>query len=240
MKSPDLNLLIHFDALMTCRAVSRAAEQVGVSQPAMSAALSRLRKLFNDPLLVREGTNGSRRRRRLALHLEFQPLLARWRRATGPRETLRPPRNGARVLDVRDRLYAVHPDAARAPRAGARRAHVHLRVMPARLQHGLSMLDTNRVELLAGYFPDPSQNLRARFLYDEPAVCIVREQHPCLRRRWNLDAYLRYPHVDLSAHTRLLQQRHRPHAAGDGPPADGGGHLVQLPWSGPASLRPRS
>src|SRR5262245_32847239 len=68
MKSPDLNLLIHFDALMTCRAVSRAAEQVGVSQPAMSAALSRLRKLFNDPLLIREGTQWQPTPHATALH----------------------------------------------------------------------------------------------------------------------------------------------------------------------------
>lgn len=201
MKFPDLNLLIHFDALMTCRAISRAAEQVGVSQPAMSAALSRLRKLFNDPLLVREGTHWQPTPQALALHLEFQPLLARWQRATGPRETF-DPRVTARTFSLYATDYMqftlmprVLPDLARdAP-------HLHLRVMPARLQHGLSMLDTNHVELLAGYFPDPAQNLRARFLYDEPAVCIVREQHPCLRRRWNLDAYLRYPHVDLSAHT---------------------------------------
>lgn len=42
----DLNLLAAFDALMSERSVTRAAAQVGVSQPAMSAALSRLRKRF--------------------------------------------------------------------------------------------------------------------------------------------------------------------------------------------------
>ena len=51
----DLNLLVAFDALMNERSVSRAAEQVNVGQPAMSAALARLRKLFDDPVLVREG-----------------------------------------------------------------------------------------------------------------------------------------------------------------------------------------
>ena len=51
----DLNLLVAFDALMQERNVSRAAEQLNVGQPAMSAALARLRKLFDDPVLVREG-----------------------------------------------------------------------------------------------------------------------------------------------------------------------------------------
>ena len=49
----DLNLLVAFDALMSERNVTRAAIQVGVSQPAMSAALSRLRALLGDPLFQR-------------------------------------------------------------------------------------------------------------------------------------------------------------------------------------------
>jgi DNA-binding transcriptional LysR family regulator len=201
MKHPDLNLLVHFDALMTCRAVSRAAEQVGVSQPAMSAALSRLRRLFNDPLLVREGTQWQPTPHAMALHLEFQPMLARWQRATGPRQDFEPAMT-ARTFSLYATDYMQFTLLPRVLPALAKDApHVHLRVMPARLLHGMSMLDTNHVELLAGYFPDPAQNLRARFLYEEPAVCIVRDQHPCLRRRWNLDAYLRYPHVDVAAHT---------------------------------------
>ncbi|WP_059008188.1 LysR family transcriptional regulator [Streptomyces specialis] len=51
----DLNLLLSFDALITERSVTRAAERMSVGQPAMSASLSRLRRFFDDPLLVREG-----------------------------------------------------------------------------------------------------------------------------------------------------------------------------------------
>jgi DNA-binding transcriptional LysR family regulator len=201
MKYPDLNLLVHFDALMALRSVSRAAEQAGVSQPAMSAALSRLRKLFNDPLLVRDGTQWQPTERAQALHLEFQPLLARWQRATGPREEF-DPRQSARTISLYATDYMQFTLLPRVVPGLARDApHLHLRVMPARLLHGLSMLDTNHVELLAGYFPDPTLNLRTRFLYEEPAVCIVREDHPCLRRRWNLEAYLRYGHINLAAHT---------------------------------------
>lgn len=51
----DLNLLVSLDALLTERNVTRAAEQVHLSQPAMSAALGRLRDHFDDPLLNRRG-----------------------------------------------------------------------------------------------------------------------------------------------------------------------------------------
>ncbi|MCF1592299.1 LysR family transcriptional regulator [Streptomyces muensis] len=51
----DLNLLLALDALLIERNVTRAAERMSVGQPAMSASLSRLRKHFDDQLLVREG-----------------------------------------------------------------------------------------------------------------------------------------------------------------------------------------
>jgi LysR family nod box-dependent transcriptional activator len=52
----DLNLLVAFDALLTERSVTRAARRLGMTQPGTSNALSRLRRLFDDPLLVRDGT----------------------------------------------------------------------------------------------------------------------------------------------------------------------------------------
>jgi DNA-binding transcriptional LysR family regulator len=51
----DLNLLVALDALLSERNVTRAAARMSLGQPAMSAALARLRKQFGDPLLVREG-----------------------------------------------------------------------------------------------------------------------------------------------------------------------------------------
>ena len=51
----DLNLLLALEALLRERSVTRAAERLFVSQPAMSAALAKLRDYFNDPLLVRVG-----------------------------------------------------------------------------------------------------------------------------------------------------------------------------------------
>lgn len=55
LASLDLNLLVTLDALLEHRSVSRAAEQVGLSQPAVSAQLARLRRHFGDDLLARFG-----------------------------------------------------------------------------------------------------------------------------------------------------------------------------------------
>src|SRR5690606_9992872 len=152
MKHPDLNLLLHFDALMTCRSMTRAAEQLGITQPALSAAMSRLRRLFNDPLLVREAG-------------VWQPT----GRATRGHESF-DPAHSERTLS----LYATDYVQYRLlplviPSLAKDAPHLHLQIQPARPLHGLSMLETNHVELIAGYFPEPSPDLRTRFLYEEPA-----------------------------------------------------------------------
>lgn len=53
LQKVDLNLLVYLDVLLREKNVTRAAEQLGITQPAMSNILRRLRTLFNDPLLIR-------------------------------------------------------------------------------------------------------------------------------------------------------------------------------------------
>ena len=57
LKSLDFNLLVALKALLEEKHVTRAADRISLSQPAMSRALAKLRVIFNDPLLVK-GTNG--------------------------------------------------------------------------------------------------------------------------------------------------------------------------------------
>ena len=56
LRSTDLNLLVALQAILKRRNVSRAAEDMGVTQPAMSNTLSRIRELFDDQILVRGPT----------------------------------------------------------------------------------------------------------------------------------------------------------------------------------------
>lgn len=70
-KGLDLNLLVALDALLETRSVARTAERMGLSQPATSAALARLRSFFGDELLVAEG----RRFHLTAAARSLQPLV---------------------------------------------------------------------------------------------------------------------------------------------------------------------
>lgn len=206
-KPGDLNLLLHFDAMMSWRSVSRAAEELGITQPAMSAALSRLRRLFNDPLLVREGGQWHPTPKAEELHASFRPLLDTWRQVSLPRTEF-DPATSRRAISVFATDYLQFAVIARVCGLLAKAAPgVELRVLAARPQLGLDMLENNQVELIMGYFPEPSANLRARFLFEEKVVCVVRQNHPCLRKTWNLDTYLQYAHINMAAHTRFFSDR---------------------------------
>jgi len=76
-KGLDLNLLAALSVLLEERSVSRAAERLHLSQPAISAALARLRAYFGDPLLVTQGKRMIPTAHALALHPQLQALLAK-------------------------------------------------------------------------------------------------------------------------------------------------------------------
>ncbi|AWL11282.1 HTH-type transcriptional regulator YidZ [Saliniradius amylolyticus] len=67
----DLNLLVYFDVLLRERSVTRAANQLSITQPAMSNGLKRLRELFNDPILIRTSDGMTPTQRAL----ELQPVI---------------------------------------------------------------------------------------------------------------------------------------------------------------------
>src|SRR5213595_2845315 len=90
MKSPDLNLLPIAFALYDELNVSRAARVLGMSQPAVSMALRRLRETFNDPLFVRVPTGIAPTPRAHALVRRARPLIERLQEDLKTEETFEP------------------------------------------------------------------------------------------------------------------------------------------------------
>ena len=84
LSSVDLNLLVAFDALVAERSVTRAAKRLGLSQPAASNALRRLRDLLDDPVLVRAGSSMVPTERALELAPAVPDALSTARRALSP------------------------------------------------------------------------------------------------------------------------------------------------------------
>src|SRR5215471_11522331 len=84
LASVDLNLLVAFEALFAERNVSRAAQRVGLAQPSMSHALTRLRQLFGDDLFVRTPKEMKPTPRAIELAAPIADALEQIRRALAP------------------------------------------------------------------------------------------------------------------------------------------------------------
>lgn len=199
MKSTDLNYLLHFDALMRTANVSRAAELIGISQPAMSGALSRLRELFQDPLLIRDGHAMVRTKRAVELYRMFEPMLEQWRQATEALDEFAP-QQAARVytLLATDYIQFLLLPPLAASMAGEAPG-VRLSVLPMNPVKTLQLLESNEVEFVIGHFGEPPEALHTRHLYAEDAVCLVRRGHPVLRGPWTREAFAAAAHLRVTS-----------------------------------------
>lgn len=77
LRGVDLNTLVTFLVIYRERGVSRAAQALNISQPAVSNALGRLRKLFDDPLFIRRGTHVQPTAKAIAMAELLEPAFAR-------------------------------------------------------------------------------------------------------------------------------------------------------------------
>ncbi len=192
--SIDLNLLVALDALLAEQQVTRAARRVGRTQSSMSHALSRLRELFGDPLLVRSGRGMVLTRRAEALR---EPLsralaeLARIVRDEGPFDAARSTRTF--VLSCPDLLAPALPALLSAMRREAPSAGLVVR--PS--QDSEAELAAGTADVALGRAPMEGSELRARSLGTLTWAVIARGDHPA-RRRFSAREWVRYPHVQVA------------------------------------------
>lgn len=182
LRSVDLNLLVALDALLSERHVTRAAEKVGLSQPAMSNALGRLRSLFSDELLVRTSTGMKPTPRALELVEPLRQLLRQVERVLesdagfDPATTQR--RFTIRMSDILaclllPRLMAL---ARTLPGIGFNVLHLP----PAQT---VDALERDEVDVAISMGLDPSNTIRSHKLLRDRMVCIMRKAHPIAGRK---------------------------------------------------------
>lgn len=195
----DLNLLVALDALIRERSVTTAGKRVGLSQPAMSHALGRLRELLQDPLLVRVG-------RQQQLSALAERLAPRVRALMGDIElTLlgqQPfvPRSSERAFRIASNDYC---DAVLLPLllSGLKRTAPHVR-LEIHSQHGDApegALARGELDLALGTFAHVSDELSRSELFREGFACVLRRDHPRVRARLTLDEFVALDHLLISS-----------------------------------------
>jgi DNA-binding transcriptional LysR family regulator len=187
----DLNLLFVFDALARERSVTRAAEQLGVTQSALSHALRRLRQLFEDPLLVR-GTGG------LVLTPRAESLvgpvrsgLSSFGRALAQPDPFDPRRSRRGFVlaspDVFDVLVLPKLLARlqeEAPGIDLTIVPLSPRILGQQLETGeIDVAIVPRFDMPKADAPGQLAGLRQRALLRDKSSCLLRRNHPLLRER---------------------------------------------------------
>jgi DNA-binding transcriptional LysR family regulator len=197
LRSFDINLLVAFDALMLTRSVTRAAEQLHVSQSAVSHMLSRLRHALADPLLIKQGNRMLATARAEELHAGVRDGLAQVRTSLQRAEPFHPRTSNREFV-----LYAPeYFEAILLPRLLDRMRSVAPNV---RFKIEMSLDELPVDEMARGTVdaiitvrleqPEP-KGLESALLCIDRYVGLIRRQHPFSGKAVTLKQYASFSHV---------------------------------------------
>ncbi len=210
----DLNLLIALDALLREKNVTRAAERVYVSQPAMSAALQKLRDYFDDPLLVRVGRDMELTPRGLSLVEPVREALLRIQATLGTQPKFDPTtvKRVFTVIVTDEAVPRIVPAVLRRVAREAPGIQCHFEQIShtslSRLEYGDAdlclCLDLLRFFGIRAY-PDTLRVVELRPVHWVGAVC---RDHPTLGEELSLEQYQALPHVFArpNGHTAPIEE----------------------------------
>ncbi|GAA3062058.1 LysR family transcriptional regulator [Rhizobium viscosum] len=195
----DLNLLVAFDALMKERSVTKAGIRIGRTQPAMSAALARLRSLLKDELLVRGPQGLQPTPRALDLAEPLARALTDIQRTLDFTQAFDPATSSATfTIGLSDHpTFALLPQLVAHLTKSAPDATLQVRNFSAR-DDAIDLLDAGEVDVTIGVPATKTGRILTQPLFEERFVCIVRKDHPAVRRTLDLDAFLALPHLLVS------------------------------------------
>jgi DNA-binding transcriptional LysR family regulator len=205
----DLNLLRVFDEVMTERSLTRAANNLAMTQPAVSNALRRLREVLGDELVRRSGYGVEPTPVALALWPTVRDALHMLRESLAPGTFDPATARNAFVLAMADataaKLIPGLMDLFESEAPGA-----NLRVLPLTTRDPRSLLESGTVDLAIGHFPGVLAELGAMHLqendphfhhqrlYDGEYVVVMRRGHPLAGGPLSLDSYCDARHLLVS------------------------------------------
>lgn len=200
VSTPDFNLLLTLDALLTEQNVARAAKRLQLSPSAMSRALARLRETTGDPLLVRAGRGLVPTPRALALREQLGPLVQAAEAVLRPLQRL--------DLGTLERAFTLRCSdgfvenfgAALVERVAAEAPGVRLRFVQ-KIGKDSTALRDGSVDLETGVVsPAMGPEIRAQALFRDRWIGVVREGHALIGTRPSAQAFAQARHVAVSRH----------------------------------------
>jgi DNA-binding transcriptional LysR family regulator len=202
LRGVDLNLLVVFDALMIERNVTRAALRNGLSQPAVSKALNRLRHLFGDPLFIRRDRRMEPTPRAIELSGPIQGALSNISRTLISPVTLDPSEVSASVaiatIDFSQTLLM--PALITKVRKEAPRLHLHIKANDR--SHLYAGLEAGDLDLAIGPAGAAKEGIRTVPLWKDRLVTLAALENPVLQSL-TIETFAAAAHVVDAGHVQI-------------------------------------
>ena len=195
LNAVDLNLLVVFKHLLVERSVSRVAEVMNLSQPAVSNALARLRKLLGDPLFLRTPAGMVPTPFAEQLSEAVTDALGMIHNALNQRDTFEPATSQrAFVIGITDigEIYFLPPlmdrlkrDAPNVTVSTVRNTNMNLK----------DAMEAGTVDLAIGLLPQLTAGFYQRRLFQQPYVCLMRQGHKLAKKKMSLPEFSAAEHL---------------------------------------------
>lgn len=198
----DLRLLPALDALLQEGSVTGAAERLALSPPAMSRALSKIRRALGDPVLVRAGRGLVPTPRALELQPRVRALMREAEALLAPSRQQELARVSRTLTIVADEAYAAVLAPALLTRASSEVPLARF-AFTAENSHGSAPLREGAVDIEVGVIDECSPELRIEPLFADRFVGVARSGHPLLAGAPSAAAFAAVRHVSVSRKGRM-------------------------------------
>lgn len=182
---------------MAERSVSAAAARLELSQPAMSHALGRLRRLFDDPLLLKGHGAMTPTARALELESRIRALIANAEQILSRPAAFDPATAQKRFIV----MAAENLECLIAPplmvRLHREAPGIELNFRSPDRGRALGWLESGEIDFRIGQWPKAAQTLRSKPLFRDRLVCIARKEHTEIRGKISVEQFLNTPHVRI-------------------------------------------
>jgi DNA-binding transcriptional LysR family regulator len=195
----DLNLLVVFDAVMQERNVTRAGQRLGLSQPAMSHALTRLRYMLKDDLFVRSPKGMLPTPRAEELALPVRTALDALQHSLEPPQFV--PAKSTRSFRIAvDNYAAIVLVGPLVGRITKKVPDVTLEFRPSGTLDILDLLDRDELDLAIGSFALQGERFSRSSLLHDDFVVVLRKGHPAGdSTELSMEKFAALPHLDISS-----------------------------------------
>ena len=203
----DLRLLYTLEAIHRLGTLTAAGDALGLSQPALSHALNRLRDIFNDELFVRTSRGMRSTPKADELASSARRILATIRAELSPTAPFKPETLERTfhlgMTDVGEMVFL--PDLLNNLRDQSPKVNIMSVTLPPR--NLAEALEMGTIDMAIGPLPDlTGADLRQQLIFERGFLCLVSSKHPRITKsRLTLSAFLKEPHLVVSSPGRTAE-----------------------------------